>query len=108
MEPKNGMYHVIDNYYIVVDEVQYTVCEKLMNKKKGEEYLATLTYHGDLRSAVKSLCRNVLQASLERHGGELKDLVNTYSSETKRLTTALLECFPEIVDGGEKDNDKTD
>lgn len=86
----------MDNYYIGVDSMNYTVVEEKWNSKKKEFYMDTLTYHGDLQSALKSLHRIAVQDSLSGSEGELVDAMNIYSSVTEKLCTALKKALPLI------------
>ena len=101
MTLNNGMYHVMDNYYIGIDEYSFIVYSKNKRErkegdKKFNEYIA-LTYHSDLQDAVRSIHRRVVKDALRSAHGELNDLVSIYSSETKRLCTALSDAFPDVV-----------
>lgn len=99
-----GIYHVMDDYYIGVDSMQYTVYEQKLNTKKKEYYLDALAYHGDLALAVKSLHRIAVQERLSASEGGLKEMMDIYSSVTEKLCKALTDTFTEITVKAEKNH----
>lgn len=94
-----GIYHVMDNYYIGADSMCYTVYEEKWNSKKKEFYMEALTYHGNLQDALKSLHRIAVLDSLSACEGELRDMLNIYSSVTEKLSEGISRALQEISVG---------
>jgi len=92
---RRKMIHVIDDWYIDVDEYQYIVKKDLhrvrTDKKTGkavDEYRA-VSYHSSLSKALKSLGRKIILDDLQGQSMELEEACTRIKAQADRWETIM-------------------
>lgn len=89
------MIHVIDDWYIDVDDSQY-VSGKISYSKDGKERLSRKNYHGNIVGAVQRIEREVKRDGLRNKSIEIKDALNILINCNARFVE-ILECIRKKV-----------
>lgn len=93
-----GKFHIEGDWYIVPDQLSWNLARRLKNPQKNKEW-AEMTYHSTPGDALKHYFL-LMQRERARSAedGTLKDLVDIFSAENKRLSEMLKSAFSQVCD----------
>lgn len=83
------MIHVIKDYYIKVDERNYTVCRKTSTNEKGEDIFSGFSYYGNLAEALEFIQKDIIRRKLKTGAFELSEALRIIIDESKELKELL-------------------
>lgn len=83
------MVHVIRDYYIKVDERNYTVCRKSSVNEKGEPVYTGFSYYGTLADALDHIQKDIIRRKLKTGTYELSQALRIIIDESKELKELL-------------------
>lgn len=83
------MIHVIKDYYIKVDEKNYTVCRKTSTNEKGEDIFSGFSYYGNLVEALEYIQKDIIRRKLKTGVYELSDALKIVKEESRVLKDLL-------------------
>lgn len=83
------MIHVIKDYYIKVDEKNYTVCRKTSVNEKGDDIFSGFSYYGNLAEAIEFIQKDIIRRKLKTGVFELSDALKIVKDESTELKNLL-------------------
>ena len=83
------MIHVIKDYYIKVDEKNYTVCRKTSTNEKGEDIFSGFSYYGNLVEALEYIQKDIIRRKLKTGVYELSEALKIVKEESRVLKNLL-------------------
>ena len=83
------MIHVIKDYYIKVDEKNYTVCRKTSTNEKGEDIFSGFSYYGNLVEALEYIQKDIIRRKLKTGVYELSEALKIVKEESRVLKDLL-------------------
>lgn len=83
------MIHVIKDYYIKVDEKNYTVCRKTSTNEKGEDIFSRFSYYGNLVEALEYIQKDIIRRKLKTGVYELSEALKIVKEESRVLKDLL-------------------
>ena len=83
------MIHVIKDYYIKVDEKNYTVCRKTSTNEKGEDIFSGFSYYGNLAEALEFIQKDIIRRKLKTGVYELSEALKIVKEESTELKNLL-------------------
>ena len=81
-----------------LDERCVAVQKKQIRKKDGEEYWNTLSYHGDVVSALKAVRRRRLIRFIGENTITLSELIEKLERLDEQFIVEIKECISEMED----------
>lgn len=89
------MIHVIENYYVDVDENCYIVCVKKRTQRNGEEadVFKNLHYFNNFKSAVKDIAKLYRRDKLSEKDMTLEDAIKALQTADNVLESVLYRAF---------------
>jgi len=93
---KQGIVRVNDDYLIVVDSMDYTLCkDRHKTDKEGKPVYKTLGYYTSLESALNALGKEFIKERLEGAEMGLKEAVSTIREANRELSDIIRKCMEE-------------
>lgn len=83
------MIHVIKDYYIKVDEKNYTVCRKTSTNEKGDDIFSGFSYYGSLAEALEFIQKDIIHRKLKTGVYELSEALKMVREESTELKELL-------------------
>lgn len=83
------MIHVIKDYYIKVDEKNYTVCRKTSVNEKGDDIFSGFSYYGNLEEALEFIQKDIIRRKLKTGVFELSEALKIVKEESRVLKDLL-------------------
>lgn len=83
------MIHVIKDYYIKVDEKNYTVCRKTSTNEKGDDIFSGFSYYGSLAEALEFIQKDIIRRKLKTGVYELSEALKMVREESTELKELL-------------------
>lgn len=83
------MIHVIKDYYIKVDERNYTVCRKTSTNEKGDDVFSGFSYYGSLAEALEFIQKDIIRRKLKTGVYELSEALKMVKEESTELKELL-------------------
>lgn len=83
------MIHVIKDYYIKVDEKNYTVCRKTSTNEKGDDVFSGFSYYGSLAEALEFIQKDIIRRKLKTGVYELSEALKIVKEESTELKDLL-------------------
>lgn len=83
------MIHVIKDYYIKVDEKNYTVCRKTSTNEKGDDVFSGFSYYGSLAEALEFIQKDIIRRKLKTGVYELSAALKMVKEESTELKDLL-------------------
>ena len=83
------MIHVIKDYYIKVDEKNYTVCRKTSTNEKGDDIFSGFSYYGSLAEALEFIQKDIIHRKLKTGVYELSEALKMVREESTELKEQL-------------------
>lgn len=83
------MIHVIKDYYIKVDERNYTVCRKTSTNENGDDIFSGFSYYGNLAEALEFIQKDIIRRKLKTGVYELSDALKIVKEESRVLKDLL-------------------
>ncbi len=94
------MVHVINDYYIDVNSMNYVAVKKnksLSGKKIGEDYTVTLGYFGTIQDAVQEIVNSIIVTKLDKTKViELSEALLIHKKEYSKFTKLLNKATKEV------------
>lgn len=86
------------DWYIVPDQYSWNLARRAKTPQKKSEW-AEMTYHPSVEAALKYYFHLKLREQAGKaQDGTIKDLIDIFSAENKRLSEALKTAFSEVCD----------
>lgn len=86
------MIHVIDDWYIEPDELNWQSFE-YKKSKNGKHSKRDINYHHDLANAMERIIENCRKKSLERYDGDLKGAIDLVRVRERRCMEKIIEAI---------------
>lgn len=79
------MYHIIRDYWIKIDERNFTVMRKTGVNENGEPVFGGFSYWGTFADALEHIRKDVIRRKLKSGTGELPDAIKVIKEESEEI-----------------------
>ena len=79
------MYHIIREYWIKIDERNFTVMRKTGVSENGEPVFGNFGYWGTFANALEHIRKDIIRRKLKSGTGELPDAIKTIREESAEI-----------------------
>lgn len=84
------MVHIIDDWYITADDLQYISFQLKKSQKSGLEHKSNYRYHANLELAVKRILSERKRYMVSELACEIKDAIRAIDEYEKETRSILL------------------
>lgn len=79
------MYHIIRDYWIKIDERNFTVMRKTGVNENGEPVFGGFSYWGTFADALEHIRKDIIRRKLKSGTGELPDAIKVIKEESEEI-----------------------
>lgn len=90
------MYHIIRDYWIKIDERNFTVMRKTGVNENGESVFGGLSYWGTFADALEHIRKDIIRRKLKTGTGELPDAIKVIKEESAEIKKIFQELTMEM------------